>query len=208
MSQRMKFLAGVLALGLLGIYAGQAVAQDYEPFSINARAGVAVPTGSVADVAKAGFDWGFGLQYTLGRVELGANFDLSKHNLKDEVRTALDSPNSKVDVMHYIASFGYHFVRPQPTGFRFSANLGAGAMSFKVKDGPALETETAFAINAGAQIGYGFSPNFEIFANLQGDIGFIDKDNGNVFGPLTELGLYDGSSAWVWPLTAGLKIRI
>lgn len=207
MSNMQKFLTGVLGLGLLGALASQAVGQEPAPFSINARAGIAVPTGSVADVAKPGFDFGFGLQYTLGRVELGANADFGMHDLEDDVRTALDAPDATVDVFHYMGSVGYHIVQPQATGFRASANAGAGLMTFNVKDGPDLDTETAFAINAGAQIGYAVSRNLEIFANLQGDIAFIDDEAGNVFGPLTEAGLYDGSSAWVWPFTAGVKVR-
>ncbi|MDX1396033.1 MAG: outer membrane beta-barrel protein [Gemmatimonadota bacterium] len=171
-------------------------------FTINARAGLGVPTGTIADSdnavlgagATSGFGWGAGLAYGLGdRWTLRGNFDMTMH----EAETTDGSVVADVDVLHFIGGLGYQLTTPG-NPFYISVNAGAGALSFKVgpPDGGDSETETYFAINAGAEIGYWLSDSFAIFASPQGDIAFSDED---VFGT---------STSFVWPFTAGLKVRL
>jgi hypothetical protein len=196
---RIRGLLGAATVAaLIGVTATEATAQDYKPLSINARAGIAVPSGSIADIAKSGAVFGGGLGYNLGRVELRANADFGKHDVK--VGPAPASGDLKINVNHFIVGAGYHLIDPRGENkVRLSVNLGAGAMTFKV-DQSGAETDSFFAINAGAEAGYELSRSFEIFLNLQGDIAFKNKDE-------LDLGTND-STAWVWPLTAGLKLRI
>ena len=169
-------------------------------FTINARAGLGVPTGTIADTdndvlgagATSGFGWGAGVGFGLGeRWSLRGNFDMTMH----DAETSDGAIVGDVDVLHFIGGVGYQLTTPgQP--FYISVNAGAGAMSFKLgpPDGGDGDTETYFAINAGAEIGYWLSDSFAIFASPQGDIAFSDED---VFGTGT---------SFVWPFTAGLKV--
>ena len=191
-------LGAALVAALVGVTATEATAQDYKPLSINARAGIAVPSGSIADVAKSGAVFGGGIGYNLGRIELRANADFGSHDVK--LTPAPASSDLKIDVNHFIVGAGYHLIDPRGDNrVRLMVNLGAGAMTFKL-DQSGAETDSFFAINAGAEAGYELSRSFEIFLNLQGDIAFKDKDQ-------MDLGTSD-ATAWVWPLTAGLKLRI
>jgi hypothetical protein len=165
-----------------------------------------VPTGSIADKdnavlgagATSGFGWGFGLGYGLGeRFSLRGNFDRTAH--KAELSSG--SQVADVDVNHYIAGLGYQLTTPG-NPFYVSLNLGAGAMSFEVTplaDGggdTSSETESYFAINAGAEIGYWVSDRVAIFASPQGDIAFTDED------------IWGSSTGFVWPFTGGIKVKL
>lgn len=193
--KRIKRLSGAAATVavLLGATAAGVAAQEYKPFSINVRGGIGLPTGSISDVAKVGPAVGFGIGYNLGRVELRGNADFGFHKVKG------DANDLDIDVFHYIGSAGYHLIDPRgDSPVRVLVNLGAGAVNFKVGDDG--DSQTFFAINAGAELGYEVSRSFEMFLNLQGDIAFKSGDD-------MDLGT-SNSTAWVWPLTAGLKLRI
>lgn len=195
-----RLLGAALVAALVGVTATEATAQDYKPLSINVRAGVAVPTGSIADIAESGAVFGGGVGYNLGRIELRANADFGSHDVKSDPLPTPSVGDLKINVNHFIVGAGYHLIDPRGDNkIRLMVNLGAGAMTFKV-DEDGAETDSFLAINAGAEAGYEISRSFEIFLNLQGDIAFKDKDK-------LELGTSD-ATAWVWPLTAGLKLRI
>jgi hypothetical protein len=53
---------------------------------------------------------------------------------------------------------------------------------------------TYFAINAGAKLAYNFGPSLALVISPQGDIAFSDD------AELTT------TNAWVWPVTAGLRV--
>ncbi|MDH3733485.1 MAG: porin family protein [Gemmatimonadota bacterium] len=186
------FVASLLALT---VAASSADAQ----VTINGRVGLGVPTGGIADSdnsalgvgAKSGFAWGFGLGLDLSdRFNLRANFDRTTH--KTEAGDATSGPD--VNVNHYIAGLGYTVTDPA-NPFYVSVNLGAGAMTFDIQ-AEGAESDTYFAINAGAEIGYWLSNSVAIFASPQGDIAFTDKDK------------YGTSSAFVWPFTGGVKVKL
>lgn len=107
----------------------------------------------------------------------------------------VDGPD--VDVFHFIGGVGYLLTDPaQP--FFFGVNAGAGAVSFN-PDVEGAETETYFAINAGAELGYWVSPNIALFLSPQGDIAFVDEE---------DLGIEGIDTSWVWPFTAGIKVKL
>lgn len=170
------------AFGLL-VSASPAAAQ----FDVNARAGVAVPTFDIADAADPGFNFGGGVALWLSdRVTLRGNVDFGMHP------SAVDG-GADIDVSHFIAGLGLLLTDPA-NSFFISVNLGAGFLNFS-PDVEGVDSETNFAINAGAEIGTWLSDNVAIFLSPQGDIAFTDED---------ALGT---SNAWVWPFTAGLKVR-
>ncbi len=182
-----------LVLGIMALFfsVGASVSTLDAQVTLNARAGIGVPTGDIADAVDAGFDIGGGLGVMLNdRFELRANVDFSSHT--GEEVGGVSGPD--VDVLHLIAGIGYRLTDPD-NPFYISINAGAGALSFN-PDVDGADSETYFAINAGAEIGYWVSDNIAIFASPQGDIAFSDED---------ELGT---DMAYVWPFTGGLKIRL
>ncbi len=167
--------------------------------TLNARAGLGVPTGTIADGdnaalgvgAESGFGVGGGLGIMLSdRFDLRLNADFTFHSTEASSGTA----GPDVDVFHFIAGLGYLLTTPGDP-FYVSINAGAGLMSFSL-DAPSVDAETYFAINAGAEIGYWLSDSFAIFASPQGDIAFSDE------------AIVGTSTSFVWPVTAGFKVKL
>lgn len=176
----------VAGLALAALATVPATAQAQRKASLEARAGLAVPTFDIADVAKAGPVFGAGLQLPLNdRWSLLADVDFGSHEVKG---TTLD-----VNVNHYMTKLGYVLGRSQDGKLEFLVNLGAGLMTFGV-DAPGAETRRYFAINAGAKLYYQFSRSLGLVISPQGDIAFQDSDD------------FGASTAWVWPVSAGLRI--
>jgi len=178
----------VLTVAALAMLAGTAPlrAQDMpRKLFVEALAGAAVPTFEIADVANTGSAFGAAIGYRLTpRWVLMGEFDYGMH--KDEPTETVD-----INTTHLIAKLGYTLTPPASRGWDVILNLGAGVVNFDV-DG--AEGNSYFAINAGAKLAYSFSPSFALVLSPQGDIAFT-KEN--------ELG---SKTAWVWPITAGLRI--
>jgi hypothetical protein len=162
-------------------------AQSASRVFLEARGGAAVPTFNIADAAKTGTALGATLGLALApRWVLMGEFDYGMHSSK-----LSGAPDLKT--LHYLAKLGYSLTGPRETGWEVLVNLGAGAVSFDPDgSGP---TRTYFAINAGAKLAYGFTPSVALVLSPQGDIAFSKE---------SELG---ASTAWVWPVTVGLRIR-
>ena len=147
--------------------------------------GAVVPTFDIANTAKTGTMFGAAIGYHLNpRWVLMGEFDYGRH--KDKA-----TGDVTINTLHYMAKVGYSLTGPRERGWEALVNLGAGAVSFDVGG----TTKTYFAINAGAKIAYNFSRNLGFVISPQGDIALSKKD---------ELGT---SNAWVWPISAGLRIR-
>ena len=148
--------------------------------------GAVVPTFDIDDVAKTGSAVGAAVGYRVNDrwVVLG-EFDYGMH--KDKATSSTD-----INTLHYIAKVGYSLTGPKERGWEALVNLGAGAVTFDVQGAP--ENFTYFAINAGAKIAYNFNPSFAFVLSPQGDIALSDESE------LTT------TNAWVWPVTAGLRV--
>ena len=152
---------------------------------VEGLAGGAVPTFDIADVATTGGAFGVAVGYRLSpKWVLMGEFNNGMHQ---------DKPTESVDITttHLIGKVGYALSQPATKGWDVILNLGAGVVSFDVEG---ADSKSYFAINAGAKIAYSFTPTLALVLSPQGDIAFT-KEN--------ELG---SSSAWVWPVTAGLRI--
>lgn len=167
---------------------GQGMTTDETRVSLEARGGVNVPTFDIADVAEAGPSFGVGIGVAVTpRWWLMADGDFGFHGGEE------GGPD--VNVYHYIGKVGYDLVRPGVSRWSFIVNAGAGATTFDV-DAPGAESNTYFAINVGAKIAYALTDRLDLLLSPQGDIAFSDED---------ELGTSD---AWVWPFSAGLRVRL
>jgi|tagenome__1003787_1003787.scaffolds.fasta_scaffold20970095_5 hypothetical protein len=178
--------AAVLGLAMAaGTSPGQAQGPG-KRFFLEGLGGVVVPTFDIGDVAKTGGAVGAAVGYKLNNrwVVLG-EFDYGKH--KDQATSSAD-----INTLHYIAKVGYSLTGPKERGWEALVNLGAGAVTFDVEGAP--ENFTYFAINAGAKIAYNFNPSFAFVLSPQGDIALSDESE------LTT------TNAWVWPVTAGLRV--
>lgn len=180
---RIVALAALSGLLLSGPLAGQETAGR---FFLEGRAGAVVPTFDIADVAKTGTALGATLGYRFNRWVLLGEFDYGMH--QDKATESVD-----ITTLHFMAKVGYQLTAPTERGWEAVVNLGAGLVSFDV-DG-AAETFTYPAINAGAKIAYHFNRSLAVVLSPQGDIAFSKDD---------EVGT---TNAWVWPVTAGLRVR-
>ena len=180
----MKHVMTLAAAALLG--AAPLSAQQATPkLFVEGLAGGAVPTFDIADVATTGGAFGVALGYRLSpKWVLMGEFNNGMHQ---------DKPTESVDITtsHLMGKVGYALSQPAAKGWDVILNLGAGMVSFDVEG---ADSKSYFAINAGAKIAYSFNPKFAFVLSPQGDIAFTKED---------ELG---SSSAWVWPITAGLRI--
>jgi hypothetical protein len=173
-------LAGVLLTGTV------AAQEPAGRFFLEARAGAVVPTFDIADVAKTGTALGGTIGYRFNRWVLLGEFDYGMH--EDKVTESVD-----ITTLHYMAKLGYQLTAPAERGLEAIVNLGVGMVTFDVDGAP--EAFTYPAINAGAKIAYNFNRSFALVFSPQGDIAFSKDD---------EVGT---SNSWVWPITAGLRIR-
>ena len=182
----LKALVGMTCLTVSAMSA-QYSPTDTPKFFVEGLAGAVVPTFDISNTVKVGSMFGGTVGYSLNdRWTLMGEFDYGNH--KDKA-----SGLTTIKTLHYIGKLGYSLTGPRETGWEALVNLGAGAVSFDVDGAPS--TKTYFAINAGAKITYNFSRSIALVISPQGDIAFTKKAELNT------------TNAWVWPVSAGLRIR-
>lgn len=179
----------LLFLAVLAGFSPSLLAAQTSSVAVNVRGGFYVPTFDVADIADSGMGLGLGVEIPLGnRLFARANADFGTHDV-----SGVSDVNIKVN--HYILGLGLPLVvATAESPWRISVNAGAGFMTFDV-EGPS-PSETYFAINVGGEVEYALSSQISLLLSPQGDIAFVDEADG-----------FTGSTAWVWPFTAGVKIR-
>ena len=178
-------------LMLLGI-ASSAQAQAAERrVSFEAQGGLNVPTFDISDAVDAGPSVGLGAAVRFApKLWLMGDVDLGFHS-GAELAGGGQTPDVKV--YHYVAKLGYELLSDGQSHWSVIVNAGAGALTFEA-DGAGSNTYPA--INVGAKIGYRLSPRLSLVLSPQGDIAFTDDK---------ELGT---NNSWVWPFTAGVRIRL
>jgi len=178
-----------LAIFVVLLLTPTVLAAQERSIAVSVRGGLNVPTFDITDIADTGPGFGFGVQAPIGdRLFVRGAADFGTHAV-----AGTDGVDVKVN--HYIVGLGLPVV--EPTGdsrWAVSVNAGAGLMTFDV-DG-ASESNSYFAINVGGEIEYTVSDRVSLLLSPQGDIAFVDEEDG-----------FTGSTAWVWPVTAGAKFR-
>ena len=169
-------LFGLASSGLLASVAAQSPDRKV---LLEVRGGLNIPTFKIADAAKVGPSGGFGLGFKVGqRWLVQADADFGTHDLKG-------TGGGDIAVSHFIGKVGYVVSKPG-SKWHVAVNLGAGALSFNPSTGP---TDTYFAINAGAKLGYQLGRGVEFLLSPQGDIAFSDSPK----------------TSWIWPVAAGFR---
>jgi hypothetical protein len=178
-----KLLVGLIAFVAIATSANAQTAE--KPWMVEALVGTAVPTFDITDLADPGFASGLTVGYSVNdRLMAMAELDWGTHGGAD------GGPD--VAVYHYMAKAGLRVFESADGKWRILVNAGAGAMTFDV-DAPGVDSNTYFAINAGAKVYYQVTDLVNVVISPQGDIGFVSEDDG-----------FTGSTAWVWPITAGV----
>lgn len=158
--------------------------------ALDLRGGINVPTFDIADVAESGPSFGAGLSYRLAdRVWLIGDADFGFHSGAD-LPGGGEGPD--VDVNHYMVKLGYQVVQSPGSRFSLVLNAGGGLMTFAVDGG---DTFTYPGINVGAKLTYDLGSRVSLLLSPQGDIAFSKEE---------EVGT---SNSWVWPFSAGLRVK-
>jgi len=158
------------------------------PWIVEGLVGLAAPTFDITDLADPGFVAGIAGGYLVNERFLAmVELDFGTHG------GANAGPD--INVYHYMAKAGYRVYASQDTRWRIFVNAGAGAVSFDA-DVAGSTANTYLAINAGAKIYYDMSDLLSFVISPQGDIAFVDKADG-----------FTGTTAWVWPITAGIALN-
>lgn len=187
----MKSLGKLVVLTVLAVaFASPALAQQPEkPFMVEAHAGFHVPTFDISDLADPGFGFGGGFGYFVTpKIIVMGEADFGLHGGADiEGETGPD-----IDVLHIMGKVGYVVFESADSKLKILVNAGGGVLNFK-PDAEGAESNTNFAINAGAKLYYMFADNAGLVISPQGDIAFTSEDDG-----------FTGTTAWVWPFSAGV----
>lgn len=192
----MRTLRNMLAVvAALGLMVGTAAAQE-SGVMFEVHGGIALPTFDIDDIADLGPLVGGGIWYSPvdQRWLVGAEADFGFHS--GATLDGVDGPD--VNVYHFMGKAGYVVYTSADGKFSLMLNAGAGIMMFDVDAFDVLgvsvdpDSETYFAINAGAKFMYMVADQVNIVVSPQGDIAFSDAP----------------STSWVWPLSAGVQIKI
>ena len=200
---------GVLlaVLALLNVPA-DAYGQATGKLSVDARIGVSIPAGTMADLTDVGGIAGGSLAWHFHpNWALRADFDYLR--LDDGADDLGITQSPPMDLMFFGGSVEVNFNAPryQTLPFTFSLNVGAGAMNMKVDNTfdaghPANGfNQTYLAFQGGVKIGYQVSPLVNIFVNGTGYLTIIDSGDTAVF-PIPNT--FD--HGWVIPVTAGVRL--
>ncbi len=185
-------------LMLIVFSAGVTQAQD-SPISLEVRAGLANPTGDLADIAETGFDIGVKAGY-LFMPALEARLDGDV-----EVLTG-DGNAPDMRLWHYTVGLGYDFLASRNTPWSAVLNGGLG---FTTIDTDSFQgrsfNETYFAINFGAKVAYNITPRIDVFASSMGYVTFADDDDTVFFENIPGGTAFD--TVFSVPVTAGISIR-
>lgn len=180
-------VSGLLAL--TGLVTTEADAQQRVTF--DGRAGVALPTGRLAESTDAGVTFGLGGAYWVHpRIALTADGDLEL--LRGQEVSGVRGPD--LNLWHYNAGAAVSLL-PETSRWQVLANVGAGASTFDSE----LETDeslTRFTTNGGLRLGYRIAPRSDVFVGSQAFLMFTDETR-------------QGSDTnWSIPVHAGLRLKV
>lgn len=196
------------ALALLACVPSGAAAQ--QRLSVEARGGLAVPAGDLADVVGVGGAFGGGVAFRVHpRVALRADFDA----LFMEGEEARGELLPGINLFHTVAGVEVTLVPAAGADGRFAltGNLGAGTTRLEIETfvAPGGETfrlrERYATANGGVRLTYALGRSVNVVLGGQGYLTFADEDDTAVLGPLS---VEPFSKVVSFPVTAGLRIGL
>ncbi len=202
---------GALFLGVALLQAAapdDAVAQQRSIFSLDARAGVAIPAGELHKFESTGFSWGGGVAFWFTRV-VGIRGDIQFDYLVGKsFPTGVKSPD--LDLRHLGGSIVFNFPAPQwqSVPLTFMWDLGAGVTNWKTASASLLTFDKSyFTGSSGATIGYQASRNINIFIGGRAYLMVVDEDD-TIFWAVLDPTIDTFTTAWSIPVFIGVQVSL
>lgn len=207
----MKHQTLALALAVAALLGSTSQAAAQHKLSIEGRGGIAIPASDLADLEDIGPTFGLGLSYSLSpRIALRIDGDVDLLSGVDSDGSGPEAPD--MNIYHYNAGLTFRLLNPDTNRWALDANLGAGlstldADSFELGGETVDFSETYFTANGGLKLGYEITPRVSVFLGGQAYLIFADEEDTAVFSLLRD-DVEPFDTAWTFPVTVGLAIRI
>ena len=166
-----------------------------QKFSFDSRGGIALPAGQLNDAFDPGASLGAMVGYQVtSRVSLFGSGDLGL--LRGRKIAAGSSEREKgLNLWQYSGGAEVNLLDPGRTRWGVLASLGAGAATYDSKVEGAV-SRTRFSTNGGLRVAYRLGQRADAFLGGQSYLIFTDEE------------LQGADTNWVFPVSAGLKIRV
>ena len=194
------------------------------PISFEARAGVAIPAGAVADLVDVGPAFGVGAAYEVKpRVAIRLDGDVAFYGGSDfDAVAAEQAVGPDVNLWHVTASAEVDLTEPAAgTPWRITATGGLGATVFDADrfdegvDNPRTGEDdvrefdaTYLTLATGLKAAYRVAPRLEAYGGLQWFLAFADEDETAVFTELSGTEVSPFSTVSSFPLTVGVRASL
>lgn len=163
-------------------------------FSFDSRGGIALPAGDLADVVDPGASFGAMIGVQLHeRVSLYGAGDLGLLRGKRADGDGERAPG--LNLWQYSGGAEVNLLDPGRSRWGVLASVGAGAATFDSKD-ETVESLTRFSTNGGLRIAYRLGRSADAFVGGQSVLIFTDEE------------VQGTDRNWLFPVSAGLKIRV
>ncbi len=160
------WLPTVALVAALGV---PSLAQAQGQWSVQGRAGIAIPAGDLSDVQDLGPSFGAGAAYWFrDRLAVRADLDV---DLLSGADNPLGGEFEDITLYHYNAGVEYDLMPPGQSQWKVHANAGIGATT---SDSDAA-SETDFSLNGGAKVGYAVTPRVHVFGGARAYVIFADE---------------------------------
>lgn len=198
------------ALALLALAPAGATAQELAPsFSAQVHAGVAVPAGGMYKITSAGPSLGAGVLYRF-LPNFGVRADFTA-DLMDGNQDSFGNPFPSMKLFHVTAGMQADLPRPhwQDVPLTTTVNLGVGLtrMNANQNDVPGpvgAFAKTFFAATGGVQVGWQFTPRFNLYASGQAYLTFGKRADFQVFADHSpEVAAF--RNVWDFPFSLGAR---
>lgn len=217
-----RWTGALVASMLLVVGAAPAQAQAVpQPWSLEGRAGIAIPMGAVGDLVDVGPSLGAGVAYEIRpRVFLRVDGDVDLYGGSDfDAVGAQQDEGPDVTLWHLTGSAEVELTDPvQAMPWRITANGGIGLTVFDVDefdvavDNPRTGEQnvrefstTAFTLVPGVKALYEVNPQLDVYGSLQWFLAFTDEDETAVFTALSGTEVSPFGTASSIPLTVGVR---
>ncbi len=198
------------ALALLALAPVGAAAQELAPsFNAQVHAGVAVPAGGMYKITSAGPSLGAGVLYRFAP-NFGVRADVTA-DFMDGNQDSFGNLFPSMKLWHITAGMQADLPHPdwQDVPLTTTVNLGVGLTAMKANQsdvpGPVgAFSKTFFAATGGLQIGYQFTPRFNLYAAGQAFLTFGKRADLQVFADHSpEVGSF--RNVWDFPFSLGAR---
>lgn len=189
-----------------------ATAQETGPWTLNARGGVAIPAGDLADLQDIGGTVAAGISYDIHpRIALGVDGAVDFLSGKDASDEGVLLPVPDMTVWNYRATID--FLLTDPTSpWDLTVDLGIGGSTLDsdaVSVGPAAGedfNETYLATSGGVTLGVDVGSNARLFVSGRSRLVYADEDDTIGFASFSSEVDQEGfGSVWTFPVQAGIS---